>query len=117
MVTKFVWIISETGKLIFLIFSYTKYSNALCFTETKVSGSGISNILGNQPGWESSHHPAAPHGLAICYNESKVVIDTINIPDLTFTSHIELMSVLMSIEGKQVLLVLIYGPPVANSEK
>ena len=73
----------------------------------------------HQPGWENSHHPAAPHGLAICYNELKVVIDTItiNIPDLTFTSHIELMSVLMSIEGKQVLLVLIYGPPLANSKK
>ena len=98
-------------------FLYALFLNALCFTETKVSGSGISNILENQPGWESSHHPAALHGLAICYNESKVVIDTINIPDLTFTSHIELMSVLMSIEGKQALLVLIYGPPVGNSEK
>ena len=40
----------------------------------------------------------------------------VNIPDLTFTSHIELMSVLMSIKGEQVFLVLIYQPPVANQQ-
>ena len=70
----------------------------------------------HQPGLESIHHPTAPHGLAICYNELKVVIGMVNIPD-SFTSHIELMSVLISIEGEQVLLVLIYRPPVANQQE
>ena len=95
---------------------YNEYSGALWFTETKVNGSRISNIMKHQPGWESIHHPTVPHGLAICYNESEVVIDMVNIPDLTFTLHIELMSVLMSIKGEQVFLVLIYQPPVANQQ-
>ena len=66
---------------------------------------------------ENINHPTAPCGLAIYYNKSKVVIDAVNIPDETFTSHMELMSVLMSIEGEQALLVLIYQPPVANQRE
>ena len=68
----------------------------------------------HQTGLESIHHSTAPHGLAVCYNKSKVVIDTVNIPDQTFSSH---MFVLMSIEGKQVLLVLIYQPRAANQQE
>ena len=60
-----------------------------------------------QPGSDSIHYLTAPHGLAICYNESKVVIYTVNIADQTFTSHIGFMPVLRSIKGEQVLLVLI----------
>ena len=41
----------------------------------------------HQTGWESIHHSIAPHGLAVCYNKSKVVIDTVNTPDQTFSSH------------------------------
>ena len=96
---------------------YAKYCSVLCFTETKVNGSRISNISEHQPGLENINHPTAPCGLAIYYNKSKVVIDAVNIPDETFTSHIELMSVLMSIEGEQALLVLIYQPPVANQRE
>ena len=61
----------------------------------------------HQPGSDSIHHLTAPHGIAICYNESKVVIYTVNIADQTFTSHIGFMPVLRSIKGEQVLLVLI----------
>ena len=96
---------------------YTKCSSVFCLTETKVNGSRISNISEHQPYWESIYHPTAPHGPAVCYNKSKVVIDKVSIPDQTFTSHIELMPVLMSIEGEQVLLVLIYLPPAANQQE
>ena len=41
----------------------------------------------------------------------------VNIPDQTFTSYMKLMSVLMSMEGEQVLLVLIYQPPAENQWK
>ena len=41
----------------------------------------------------------------------------VNIPDQTFTSYMKLMSVLMSLEGEQVLLVLIYQPPAENQWK
>ena len=70
-----------------------------CFTETKVNGSRINSIPEHQPGWDSIHHSTDPHGLAVCYNELKNVIDMVNIPDQTFSSHMELMSVLLSTEG------------------
>ena len=54
---------------------YTKHSSVLSFSETKVNGSRISSILEHQPGWESTDLSKARHGLEICYNESKVVID------------------------------------------
>ena len=47
----------------------------------------------------------------------KVVTDIVSIPDQAFTLHMELMSVLRSTEGEQVLLVLIYQPPVANQQE
>ena len=47
----------------------------------------------------------------------KVVIDTASIPNLAFTSQIKLMSVLVSMEGEQVLLVLIYQALVANQQE
>ena len=74
---------------------YTKYSSVLCFIETKVSGSKMSNISEHQPGWESIHHPTAPHGFAVCYTELKVVIDTVNIIEQTAISQMELISVVM----------------------
>ena len=47
----------------------------------------------------------------------KVVTDIVNIPDQAFTLHMELMSMLRSTEGEQVLLGLIYQPPVANQQE
>ena len=96
---------------------YTKYSSVLCFTETIIRGSALSDISDHQTGWKSIHHPTAPHGLAICYDESKVVITSINIPDQAFSSQMELMSVLMSIEGEQVLIVLLYRPPITIQQQ
>ena len=89
---------------------FTKHSSVLCFTETKIRGSPVSDISEHLTGWQSIHHPTAPHGLAICYDESKVIIDTINMPDRPFTSQMEFMSVLMSIDGEQVLVLLVYRP-------
>ena len=66
---------------------YTRFSSVLCFTKTKFNGSRISNILERQSGWESIHHPAAPHGIVLFYDELKVVIDMVNISNQTFTKH------------------------------
>ena len=77
----------------------------------------LSDISQYQTGWKSIHHPTAPHGLAICYDLSKVVIHSINFPTQHFSSNMELMSVLMSIEGEQVLIVLVYRPPITIQQQ
>ena len=97
--------------------NFTRYSSVLCFTETKIRGSALSDISQYQTGWKSIHHPTAPHGLAICYDVSNVVIHSINFPTRHFSSNMELMSVLMSIEGEQVLIVLLYRPPITCQQQ
>ena len=87
---------------------FTRYSSVLCFTETIIHGSPLTDISDYQQGWKSKHHPTAPHGLAICYNESKVTIDVLTIPSRSFASQMEVMAALMTIDDKQVLVVLIY---------
>ena len=96
---------------------YIEYSSVLCFTETKKGSSVLSDISAHQPGWKSIHHPTADHGLAICYDESKVVIDSTNIPEQPFFSRMELMSTLMTIEGEQVMIVLVYRPPITTQQQ
>ena len=95
---------------------FTRYSSVLCFTETIIHGSPLTDISDYQQGWKSKHHPTAPHGLAICYNESKVTIDVLTIPSRSFASQMELMAALMTIDGEQVLVVLIYRPPVTDQQ-
>ena len=96
---------------------FTEYSSVLCFTETIIGGSTLNDISEYKPGWKSIHHPTAPHGLAICYQESNVVIHSSYVPTRLFSSNLELMSVLMSIDGEQVLIVLLYRPPVTTQQQ
>ena len=95
---------------------FTKYSSVLCFTETKIHGSPVSDISDHLTGWQSIHHPTAPHGLAICYEQSKVIIDT-DATNFLSTPHMESLSVLMSIEGEQVLVVLVYRPTITTQRE
>ena len=55
--------------------------------------------------------------LSESYQESKVIIHSTNIPTRSFSSNLEMMSVLMSIEGEQVLIVLLYRPPVTTQQQ
>ena len=45
---------------------------------------------------------------------SEVIVSSTNIPDQQFPSQMEFMSVLMSIQGEEVLIVLLYRPPITN---
>ena len=92
------------------------HSAVLCFTETIILGSALNDISEHQTGWESIHHPHAPHGLSICYDNSQVTVDALTIPDHSFASRMELMSALMTINDEQVLLVLLYRPPTTNQQ-
>ena len=95
---------------------FTRHSPVLCFTETIILGSPVTNISEHQPGWDSIHHPHAPHGLSICYDKARVTIDDKTIPNHSFASRMELMSALMTINDEQVLVVLLYRPPTNNQQ-
>ena len=79
----------------------------MCFTETHTNDSRFQRIEKYHPDWRSIHHPSAQHGLAICYNTKKVVIEK----EFPETSSIELLPLLMNIDGKIILIVLVYRPP------
>ena len=96
---------------------YTEHSSVLCFTETKKGSSALSDISDHLTGWKSIHHPTATHGLAICYDESEVVICATNFPDQPFVSQMELMSAILTIEGEQVMIVLLYRPPITTQQQ
>ena len=97
--------------------TYTDFSSVLCFTETVIRGSPLSDISDHLTGWKSIHHPTASHGLAICYDKSKVTELSTDIPQQQFQSHMEMMSALLSIEGEEVMVVLLYRPPLTNQQQ
>ena len=86
---------------------YTNYSHVMCFTETHTNSTSFKRIEEYHPDWKSIHHPSAVHGLAICYNAEKVVIEK----EFPETSSIELLPLLMNIDGEIMLIILVYRPP------
>ena len=59
------------------------------------------------PGWLERHHKNRHHGLALCYNLSKVnIIEVIEIP-----SVLEVLSIVLEIERETILLVIMYYMP------
>ena len=85
---------------------YSTYSSVFCFTETRVNSGHYKDIEDYQQGWENIHKPTE-HGLAICYDTSKVKI----VRQFTTTGALQLLPVLMKIENELLLLVLVYRPP------
>ena len=86
---------------------YINHSNVFCFTETHTNNTNFKRIEEYHQGWKSIHHPSAEHGLAICYNAETVVIEK-EFPEILM---IEMLPVLMNIDGELVLLILVYRPP------
>ena len=59
------------------------------------------------PGWLERHHKNGHHGLALCYNLSKVnIIEVIEMP-----SVLEVLSIVLEIERETILLVIMYYMP------
>ena len=79
----------------------------MCFTETHVNSTSFQRIEEYHPDWKSIHHSSAEHGLAICFNTKKVVIEK----EFPETSSIELLPLLINIDGDIILVVLVYRPP------
>ena len=87
---------------------YTRFCNLFCFTETHVNHRPFSNIETYMEGWVDIHKKTN-HGLAICYNASKVRI----IQEFETTTTLEILPVVIEIENEHVLLILVYRPPGA----
>ena len=87
---------------------YTRFCNLFCFTETHVNDGPFSNIEMYMEGW-ADIHKKTNHGLAICYNVSKVRI----IQEFETRNTLEILPVVIEIENEHVLLVLVYRPPGA----
>lgn len=83
------------------------YSSVLLFTETRTANcsSTVKEISDYCVGWKNIHH-CSGHGLAICYDTSKVK-DVERIPTW---GTIECLAVAMTIDYQRVLFVLIYRP-------
>ena len=84
-------------------------SSVFCFTETGINSQNHSYAYISEylPTWKNIHKPTE-HSLTICYDISRVTIESIP----TVTSEFEILSVVMKIESKFVLLVLVYKPPL-----
>ena len=77
---------------------YSTYSSLICFTETN-----INEILED---WKDINKNTQ-HGLALCYNVSKVnIIEVIEIP-----SVLEVLPIVLEIEKETTLLVIVYCIP------
>ena len=64
-----------TGKI------YLTYSNLFCFTETNINDSSAKQIDKILDDWKDIHKNT--HGLALCYNVSKVnIIEVIEVPSV-----------------------------------
>ena len=77
---------------------YSTYSSLICFTETNMN-----EILED---WKDINKNTQ-HGLALCYNVSKVnIIEVIEIP-----SVLEVLPIVLEIEKETTLLVIVYCIP------
>ena len=86
--------------------AHSMYSSLFCFTETNVAGSNYSRIKTYLPEWDDIHEPAG-HGLAICYNTTKVKL----LKQYTYVGALEILPALLQIENELVFLVLVYRRP------
>ena len=85
---------------------YANHSALFCFTETNIAGRSFQNIETYEEGWADIHNTTG-HGLAICYNTSKVKI----IQKFETSKTLEILPVLMDIENETILVLLLYRPP------
>ena len=85
---------------------YSTHSSIFCFTETNINNEYYKNIEDYQHGW-ANIHKLTEHGLAICYDTTKVEIVQV----FTTDDRLQLLPVLLKIEDDLVFLVLVYRPP------
>ena len=87
---------------------YVQQSIIMCFTETYTKENNFNDIKHYHEGtWESLHEHTA-HGLAFCYDASKVEI--IKTDFRILFPELEMLPVLVKVENELVMFVLVYRP-------
>ena len=86
--------------------AHSLYSSVFCFTETNIGTERYHRINNFLPEWDDVHE-ITTHGLAICYNTAKVKF----LKRFTYIGVLEILPVLLEIEGEIVFLVLVYRRP------
>ena len=85
---------------------YSTYSSLFYFTETSINDSPAKHIDEILDDWKDIHKNTQ-HGLAQCYNVSKVnIVEVIEIP-----SVLEVLPIVLKIEKETILLVIVYCMP------
>ena len=85
---------------------YSTYSSLFCFTKTNINDSPAKYIDEILDDWKDIHKNTR-HGLALCYNMSKVnIIEVIEIPNV-----LELLPIVLEIEKEAILLLIVYRMP------
>ena len=80
------------------------HSSVFCFTETHCDGQ-FQRIKELLPEWDDEHNTEG-HGVAICYNTSKVKV----LKRFDYVGMLEILPLLLDIEGEQILLIALYRP-------
>ena len=86
--------------------AHSVYSSLMCFTETNVATSDFNRIKAYLPEWDDIHEPAG-HGLAICYNTTKVAV----LKQYSYFGVLEILPVLLQVDNEVIFLVLVYRQP------
>ena len=90
--------------------AHSVYSSLMCFTETNVAGSNFNRIKAYLPEWDDIHEQTR-HGLAICYNITKVKV----LKQYPYVGVLEILPVLLQIDDEIIFLVLVYRTgPIGN---
>ena len=89
---------------------YLNSCSIICLTETKLTNNCINRISNIDENWKDAHY-ATSHGLAICYEQNKVLL----IRELPTTSVIEIAASVFQIEDEQFILILVYRTPGSNA--
>ena len=86
--------------------TYSLYCSLFCFTETNINDSPAKHINDILDDWKDIHKNTQ-HGLALCYNVSKVnIIEVIEI-----ASVLEVLPIVLEIEKETILLIIVYRMP------
>ena len=87
--------------------AHSEFSSVFCFTETNITNEQYESIQHRLPQWDDIHDPSG-HGLAICYNTSKVRIIKKN---YNYIGVLEILPVLLEVNNQLIFLIVLYRRP------
>ena len=86
--------------------AHSEYSSLFCFTETNIVNEQYKRIKTYLSGWDDIHYSVG-HGLAICFNTTKVKV----IKRYNYIGALEILPVLLEINKEIIFLVVVYRRP------